>query len=278
MESSNLKSTLFAGIKVAYESHGDGNSDEALVFVHGWTCNSSLWHLQAPLFQNHRSLLIDLPGHGGSDAPHIEYSQELFARSVEAVLRHEGVTRAVMIAHSMGGPVSTTLLRLFPERVSAILYVDSFFFLPEHYLALPQRKELARQHEDEEAFEAKLDLFWTPRTTPDTRTRVKKSMRGTAKHVRVNAVTTDFLPHALRWDEVFQIPALLLVTPAYADIDRHWLHHVPQLKVQHWEENGHFLFMEDPARFNEEVEKFLAEHGLLKKKYLQMNGTEREDI
>ena len=102
MESSNSNSTLFDGIKIAYQSYGNGDGDEALVFVHGWTLNSSLWHLQAPLFQKYRSLLIDLPGHGDSDAPHVEYTQELFARAIEAVLSQEGVKKAVMIAHKHG--------------------------------------------------------------------------------------------------------------------------------------------------------------------------------
>ncbi|MCJ1303850.1 hypothetical protein MMC08_006661 [Hypocenomyce scalaris] len=257
-----MNSTHFDGIKIVYRSYGSG--DKALVFIHGWSCSSSLWHLQAPLLQKYRSLLIDLPGHGESEAPHIEYSQELFARAVEAILGQEGVTRAVMVAHSMGGPVSTMLLRLFPDRVSAIIYVDSFLHIPENYLTGAQRGELALRHQDDEKFEAMLDLFWTTQTTSATRSLVTKTMMATARHVRVNAVTTNALPHAIRWDEVFQIPALLLATPTLADIDLHWLRHVPQLKVQVWGENGHFLFMEDPVRFNEEVENFLAEHALLK--------------
>jgi len=210
--------------------------------------------------------LIDLPGHGKSDAPHIDYSLEFFARSVEAVLGRECVTRAVLIGHSMGGPVSSMVLRLFPERVSAIIYVDSFFHLPENYMSGAERRKLAERLDDDEKFGAVVDSFWTPQTTPDTRNRVKKTMTGTAKHVRANATTTNSVPHALRWNEVFQIPALLLVTPRFAEIDQHWLRHVPQLKVHVWGENGHFLFMEDPARFNKEVNQFLAEHNLMSRK------------
>src|ERR1700740_1491005 len=57
----------FEGIKVHYESYGSG--DEALVFIHGWTCDLTFWRGQEPVYSTHRSLLIDLPGHGESDKP-----------------------------------------------------------------------------------------------------------------------------------------------------------------------------------------------------------------
>src|ERR1041384_7402169 len=85
----------FAGHRVHYESYGVG--DEALVFIHGWTCDLTFWRGQAPVYQSHRSLLIDLPGHGESDKPAGAYPVELFARGVEAVLKDAGVTRAILV-------------------------------------------------------------------------------------------------------------------------------------------------------------------------------------
>lgn len=264
METFRLESVLLDGIKIVYRSYGVGA--HALLFVHGWSCDSSLWNSQAPLFQSYRSLLIDLPGHGESDSPRLEYTQELFARAIDAVLRQESVTRAVMIAHSMGGPVSTMFLRFFTEHVSAIIYIDSFFRLPEDYDSHAQRREYAKELEDDREFEVVLESFWTPKTTNSVRSQAKKIMMGTTKHVRVSALTTPLMPHAFRWDEIFSIPALLLATPLFSNFDKNWFHHVPELKVKMWNENGHFLFMEDPDRFNEEVLDFLSEHRLLEKR------------
>ncbi|KAJ9602164.1 hypothetical protein H2200_013284 [Cladophialophora chaetospira] len=261
MESPDSRLIDFDGAKVVYQSSGTG--EEALVFIHGWTCDKSLWENQAPLFNKYRSLLIDLPGHGQSDNPRIEYSQELFARSVEAVLVAEGVQRAVLIGHSMGGPVSTMILRLFPAKVIGIIYVDSFFNLPEHYLTDVERKELAIRHSDDAKFEALIHVFFSPHTTEAVRKHILTVMTTTAKHVRCNATTTSCLPHALRYDNVFQIPALHLVTPMFADIDKHWLHHLPMLQTEIWTGYGHFLFMEDAPRFNDRVETFLKAHKLL---------------
>src|SRR6185295_6430396 len=66
------------GHRVHYETHGVGR--EALVFVHGWTCNLKSWSLQVPLFAaKTRVIAIDLPGHGQSDKPDIAYTMDLFA-------------------------------------------------------------------------------------------------------------------------------------------------------------------------------------------------------
>src|SRR5437868_13012979 len=82
------------GSRVHYKVLGAGSP--ALVFVHGWTCDMTVWRLQAPvLAQDHHVVFVDLPGHGRSDAPDVAYTMSLFARAVEAAMREAGVSRAV---------------------------------------------------------------------------------------------------------------------------------------------------------------------------------------
>src|SRR3982750_3322962 len=104
----------YDGAKVHYESYGKGT--DAVVFIHGWTCDLTFWRGQAPVYEKRRSLLIDLPGHGQSAKPEVAYTQERFARAVEAVMSDAGVTSAVLVGHSMGGPVALTFLRLYPAK------------------------------------------------------------------------------------------------------------------------------------------------------------------
>src|SRR5260370_18469286 len=104
--------TTYDGARVHYESYGQGN--EAVVFIHGWTCDLTFWRGQSGVYQKHRSLLIDLPGHGQSDKPETAYTMEHFARAINGVLPDAGVRRAVLVGPSMGGPVIFTYLRLFP--------------------------------------------------------------------------------------------------------------------------------------------------------------------
>src|SRR5262245_37588229 len=111
------------GDRVHYKSVGKGA--QALVFVHGWTCDLTAWRAQAGVLKEvPRSLFIDLPGHGRSDRPQKELTMALFARAVEAVLRDAGVDKAVLVGHSMGTPVVREFYRLFPEKTGALVHVD----------------------------------------------------------------------------------------------------------------------------------------------------------
>ncbi|KAJ9603730.1 hypothetical protein H2200_011916 [Cladophialophora chaetospira] len=261
MSTSFHKSIAFRGAKVCYQTYS--KSKEALIFIHGWTCDSSLWRAQTPLFQRHCSILIDLPGHGKSDAPDWDYSQELFAESVGHVLKQEGIRKAILIGHSLGGPVSTMVLRLFPDLVAAIIYVDSFFNLPEYYLTNAQRRDFAGKLSDDTKFPAVVRAAIRERATDEQRDEIIRVMEKTPKHVHVSARTTDSLPDPMSKDQVYRIPALHVVTPRFVDFDPDWLIHLPRLETSVWEGHGHFPFMEDAVRFNQEVEAFLSEHQLM---------------
>jgi len=69
------------GMKIQSSSVGTGPT---IVFVHGWTCDSSSWTGQVPAFsKDHRVITLDLPGHGQSESPKDgKLSMDLFARAV----------------------------------------------------------------------------------------------------------------------------------------------------------------------------------------------------
>lgn len=245
---------------IAYWSNGSGKP--TLVFVHGWTCASALWRRQGHLFQKYNCILVDLPGHGSSDAPDTEYNLEHFARATGAVLDAERTPRAVLIGFSLGGPVSTMVMRLFPNLVAGVIYVDSFFQLPDHYLTSVERVALAAKIDQDAVFRQIIETFFSAKTDVEARELVLSTMLATPKHVRLRATTSNYTPHAWRDDEVYDVPALNIVTPRFSKHDSEWERHVPRLRKQVWNGNGHFLFMEEPARFAGAVETFLKEERL----------------
>ena len=42
--------TKYDGARVHYESYGRGK--DAIVFIHGWTCDLTFWRGQAPVYKN----------------------------------------------------------------------------------------------------------------------------------------------------------------------------------------------------------------------------------
>ncbi|KAH8701904.1 Alpha/Beta hydrolase protein [Talaromyces proteolyticus] len=265
------------GIKIVYDSYGFG--DEALVFIHGWSCSRQLWASQSPLYETHRSILVDLPGHGDSDSPHIDYQIELFAHAVKVVVEQERVRKVVLVAHSMGGPIATMFLRLFAPCpaaavdapslqnsviIAGIVYVDSFLHLPESYMTLQQRQSLGKSLEDDDAFIAKVNRLFTSDTGETVRETVLRTMLATPKHVRARATTSKVIPHAMAYDEVYgQVPAINIVAPSCPPAHGHWFHHLPLLKIKKMTGVSHWLFLEKPEQFNMEVEGFLRDNNLL---------------
>ncbi|MFI9389930.1 alpha/beta fold hydrolase [Streptomyces bauhiniae] len=68
-----------------------------------------------PLLAGHRSLLVDLLGHGISDRPTgFDYTLKSHADALASALDSASVTGAEVIAHSMGGSVAIVLASRHP--------------------------------------------------------------------------------------------------------------------------------------------------------------------
>jgi pimeloyl-ACP methyl ester carboxylesterase len=99
------------------------------VYVHGLGATSPAYFTEIavhPLLAGHRSLLIDLLGHGISDRPaSFDYTLEAHADALAEALTAAGVTGAELIAHSMGGSVAVVLAARHPRLVSRLVLVDA---------------------------------------------------------------------------------------------------------------------------------------------------------
>lgn len=107
-------------------------SRPALVFVHGFSADMTVWHYQwKRLSAEYRCVLFDQRGHGHSGAATGgDYSLQAMGRDLRAVLDW-GVPkgRAILIGHSMGGMSLLSFAQQFPEefgrRVSAVVLANT---------------------------------------------------------------------------------------------------------------------------------------------------------
>ncbi|MFD4539323.1 alpha/beta fold hydrolase [Streptomyces bauhiniae] len=104
-------------------------SDAPRVYLHGLGATAAAYFAEAaahPLIAGHRTLLVDLLGHGLSDRPQdFDYSLESHAGALATALTGAGVTGAEVIAHSMGGAVAIVLADRHPELVSRLVLIDA---------------------------------------------------------------------------------------------------------------------------------------------------------
>ena len=114
------------GIGVAYAD--TGGSGPALVLIHGWPFNSSLWDPQVEkLSDRARIVAMDLIGFGASDAPDdpARYSMAAFADQVRSVIDDAGLDRVVLGGLSMGGYVCFEMWRRHRDVIRALVLADT---------------------------------------------------------------------------------------------------------------------------------------------------------
>jgi len=74
----------------------------------------------------HRSLLIDLPGHGSSDQPaDFEYTLEGHADAVASVVWAAGLTAVDLVGHSLGADTSIVVAFRHPELVGRLVISEA---------------------------------------------------------------------------------------------------------------------------------------------------------
>jgi pimeloyl-ACP methyl ester carboxylesterase len=121
LESPNIASVN--GISIAYsDSGGDG---PVVVLSHGYLMDSSMFDPQvAALSPEYRVVTWDERGFGGTKATE-PFSYWDSARDVLGLLDHLGIDKAVLGGMSQGGFLSLRAALLAPDRVRALIMIDS---------------------------------------------------------------------------------------------------------------------------------------------------------
>lgn len=123
------------GVTLAYDDTGSG--DPPLVFLHPWSGDRSFFAAQVEHFAgSHRCVAIDLKGHGGSDAPAEGYAMTELADDVAWLCGEVGVSKAVVIGHSMGGIVAVHFAASHPDEVGGVVILDSPLLPPPAFAEL----------------------------------------------------------------------------------------------------------------------------------------------
>ena len=118
--------TLPSGASVHFRDEGNADGP-ALVLVHGSNASLHTWEpWVAELGGTYRIVTMDLPGHGLTGrVPGDDYSREGMAASVHGLTEALGLTRFAIGGNSMGGGVSALYALEHPDRVTALILVNS---------------------------------------------------------------------------------------------------------------------------------------------------------
>jgi pimeloyl-ACP methyl ester carboxylesterase len=240
--------------RIAYSIYGTGET--SLIFIHGWSCDSRYWQKQLLTFsKDYQVIAIDLAGHGNSSLDRLDYTMVSFAKDVKAVIEKEKKSKAILVGHSMGGGVIAEAARLMPEKVKAIIGIDTLQNVAEK---LPQNVLDEMVEPFEVNFKDAAQNFIIPMFPKGTEKKlinwVKEDMSSAPKEVALSAFRNYMGQYiSNEASQVFEnitVPVVSInarLWPTSSDDNRK---HIKNYKLFYIEETGHFPMLEKPETFN----------------------------
>lgn len=116
------------GVTLAFEVHNPPAPGVPLLLTHGFGATSGMWDPNIDALSVDRPVIVwDQRGHGSTDAPEdiSLYSEQIGVADMAAVLDAAGADRAVIGGMSLGGYLSLAFHLVHPQRVAALVLVDT---------------------------------------------------------------------------------------------------------------------------------------------------------
>lgn len=217
--------------------------------------------------EEYRVHLIDMRNHGRS--PHSEdFSYELMAQDIADYFEQQGLDRAFLLGHSMGGKVAMLFATLNPEKTEKLVVADIAPkpYDPHHDEVVKALRSLDLSQVDsrkdaEEQFSKDLDQ--------GTRQFLLKNLHRTGDKKldwRFNMpVLTEAVQQrgeAMAPNAIYEGPTLFVrggASPYIKEDDLEEIHaHFPQAKLETIDGAGHWLHAQEPEEFFETVSDFLS--------------------
>ena len=116
------------GVTLAYQVHNPHSPGVPLLLTHGFGATAGMWDPNIDALSVDRPVIVwDQRGHGSSDAPDDmdRYSEQIGVADMVAILDAADVDRAVLGGMSLGGYLSLAFHLAHPQRVAALVLVDT---------------------------------------------------------------------------------------------------------------------------------------------------------
>ena len=137
-----------SGGPMTHGERGDGPGDP-LVLLHAFPLNRRMWAPQVEaLSETRRVITPDYPGFGRSPRPPAQPDVRYYAEQIRDLLDALRLESVVLGGLSMGGYVAFACMRLFPERVTALVLANTRPD-PDPEEAKQTRRDLARKVAEE---------------------------------------------------------------------------------------------------------------------------------
>lgn len=150
------------GRKIFYRSEGRG---PAIVLLHGFGEEGTVWKNQFDIFRNWQLIIPDLPGSGRSESTD-DMSIEGMARTVFDFLEAIGIRRCTLIGHSMGGYITLGFAEKFKDSLNGfgLFHSTAYADSPEKIVARKKGISFIEQQGAYEFLKVSIPNLYSPIT------------------------------------------------------------------------------------------------------------------
>jgi len=253
--------SLSTGVSLSYLEQG-AKTGEVFIFLHGFTDSHRSFDLTLPrLPRSIHAYALDQRGHGDSSKPACCYTQADFAGDVIAFMNALHIPKATLVGHSMGSFVAHKVAVDHPSRVRELVLVGSAPTGVGNPVGL-ELKSIVDTLEDPidpefvRAFQA--STFYRPIPESFLDTAVAESLKVPA------AIWKQALDGLLAEDHSARLARIKAPTFIFwgdqdgffgaadqAELDAS----IPRSKLIVYEQTGHGLHVEEPARFVRDLKR-----------------------
>jgi pimeloyl-ACP methyl ester carboxylesterase len=267
------------GYTLRYDEAGTG---KPLVCIPGWSQTATQFkHQVSGLSDRYQVIALDMRGHGESDKPEHGYTIQRLAKDVRDLLAARDLTDVTLMGHSMGSSVIWSYWELWgPERLSKLIFVDQMPMITADPTWSPKEKEDAGAIFDPTSLYATVHKLAGPEGVTTTegfigamftkaypRAELDWVVKQNLKMPREYAAALLYNHSTQDWRRVIPritLPTLVVggrvsVVPWKSQV---WIHEqVRGSRLEIFEESeggNHFMFMENPEKFNRIVREFIG--------------------
>jgi microsomal epoxide hydrolase len=228
-----------------------------LVLIPGWAMPASIWKLQVDHFsQRRRVIAFDPRGQGRSASGPIDHPPHVRAHDIEDLLGAARLDNAVLVGWSLAVQELLVHADLHgQDRVRCYGFVDNS--VRDNPPPGRSFRERLRETPRETMRGFVASMFRSRRSTREIDKLTEQALK--MSHADRLAILEYPQPRSY-WDAItgrLQRPVWYAITPVFARQGEYLRARRPDTTVTVFERAGHALFVDEPARFNAELEGFL---------------------
>jgi len=117
-------------ITLYYEKYG--NNKKSIIILPGWGDNRNTFSYMISFLQNYFTVyIVDYPGFGNSPFPNKDLTIYDYSNLIYELIKNENLNDPILIGHSFGGRIITTLLGYYNYNFSNIILINSAGIKPK---------------------------------------------------------------------------------------------------------------------------------------------------